>query len=573
MRCTTSPQKLGAKCEVCPFAVDGKPNKPVMGEGPIHPMGVLVGEGPGAEEEAVGRPFVGPTGRKLDDSLLANGIWRNKLFVVNATACRPPANKTEPMMREAVEACRPAFTAQIQLHLDAKRAFIVMGRWAWHAFAGEVPKGGVEDGRGFIRKHPSGSTYLATYHPTFAFFRAPGVWGSFEVDLGKFKRAMTGGLLPRPERIVTNATWREVQKLAREPYLFSCDIETAPETLETPWTGKQPTRARLRTIGFGNPFWGLSLRWETASDRTREAVAKLLRNKRRTILWQNGFWFDHPVLKRHGLEVKAKAEDTRDARRAISATSKLDLGFLATTYDDPPIWWSEGLVTRMPRSEEEWNDLQVYNAVDCVEDARVWGGQFPWVGITGEAEWKTERVQNIYAHNKRLSQIAAKMHGRGIEVNQFNKWVLDVGLQEEFSIRVKALREAVGIPMFEMNPDHLRAILFKRHETENLKRFSLPDPFEEEAYTETNKISVGQGQLLMLVQNPAVPDEAKNIIELWWRANAPRKARSTYVTSKLVSESTGVDGRLRAGWNCHGADTRWSCSEPNLQNISVEKKD
>ena len=69
----------------------------VFGDGPDDARIVLVGEAPGATEEAEGRPFVGDAGQELDRWLLAAGVDRQAVRIVNALACRP----TEPDFGEA----------------------------------------------------------------------------------------------------------------------------------------------------------------------------------------------------------------------------------------------------------------------------------------------------------------------------------------------------------------------------------------------------------------------------------------------------------------------------------------
>jgi uracil-DNA glycosylase len=143
------PRKLGTKCAECPFAVAKAPNKPVKGEGPAKPTGVLVGEGPGSEEARAGRPFVGMTGQQLDIELAQNGLPRGKLFIVNATACQPPKGRDERMMAQAVKCCRPALLAQLK-HLDPSTPVLAMGKWAYVGLEGRDRS--ILAARGFVRE-------------------------------------------------------------------------------------------------------------------------------------------------------------------------------------------------------------------------------------------------------------------------------------------------------------------------------------------------------------------------------------------------------------------------------------
>lgn len=142
------PRRLGARCDICPFAKKGLPNKPVMGEGPARPEGILLGESPGRDEAEVGRPFVGPTGRQLNEELREAGFERSKLFVLNSVCCPPPAQKDEKAMYQALNACSPALVAQLR-KFDPTTPVLALGRWAYVALTGQTR--GVMHARGFVR--------------------------------------------------------------------------------------------------------------------------------------------------------------------------------------------------------------------------------------------------------------------------------------------------------------------------------------------------------------------------------------------------------------------------------------
>jgi DNA polymerase len=86
----------------------------VPGEGAAAPLVLVVGEGPGAEEDAGGRPFVGRAGQLLDRMLNSIGLSRERnCFIANVVKCRPPENR-DPLPAEA-EACAPFLARQIRV--------------------------------------------------------------------------------------------------------------------------------------------------------------------------------------------------------------------------------------------------------------------------------------------------------------------------------------------------------------------------------------------------------------------------------------------------------------------------
>ncbi len=99
-------------CTLCGLCE--KRTQAVPGEGAEHPLVLVVGEGPGAEEDQTGRPFVGKAGQLLDKMLASIGLFRDKnCFIANVVKCRPPNNR-DPLPGETA-ACRAYFLRQISL--------------------------------------------------------------------------------------------------------------------------------------------------------------------------------------------------------------------------------------------------------------------------------------------------------------------------------------------------------------------------------------------------------------------------------------------------------------------------
>jgi len=85
----------------------------VPGEGNPHADIVFVGEGPGADEDAQGRPFVGRAGQLLDRVIAAMGLKRSDVYICNIIKCRPPENR-DPRPEEIIS-CLPFLKRQLQL--------------------------------------------------------------------------------------------------------------------------------------------------------------------------------------------------------------------------------------------------------------------------------------------------------------------------------------------------------------------------------------------------------------------------------------------------------------------------
>ena len=185
---------------------------------------------------------------------------------------------------------------------------------------------------------------IISWHPTLAFFHDPFERGAFQVDLDRFARLLHGKLEPSP-KLVLNPSARQVKSLhnwaLRMYQPIACDIETAAEKGDHEGhTGKNPLRARLKGIGLGNERLGLSHWWQGKNTASAKAILALLADKRVVKVFQNGDWFDLRLLRRLGIAVE-NIVDTRDARRAVSATSKLNLGYMTTLYSDFAAWKSD----------------------------------------------------------------------------------------------------------------------------------------------------------------------------------------------------------------------------------------
>jgi len=166
------------ECQKCPL---GKTrNKFVYGVGNPKAHAMLVGEAPGADEDAQGEPFVGRAGKLLNDILKAINLERNEVYIANILKCRPPGNR-DPQPFE-METCIPYLHKQIEL-INPK-IILCLGRVAANGLLNK--KLSLGDLRNNIYEF-NGINVMATYHPA-ALLRNPG-WkrGCWE-DVQKFKK-------------------------------------------------------------------------------------------------------------------------------------------------------------------------------------------------------------------------------------------------------------------------------------------------------------------------------------------------------------------------------------------------
>ena len=134
----------------------------VVGEAPPGARLALVGEAPGAQEDAAGRPFVGRAGQLLDELLSDAGLRRDEVAVLNVLKCRPPGNR--PPRPSETANCRPWL--ERQLALIAPAVTVTLGLSATRWFLGRTVTLGAVRGR--AQQTLDGRLVVPTYHPSAA---------------------------------------------------------------------------------------------------------------------------------------------------------------------------------------------------------------------------------------------------------------------------------------------------------------------------------------------------------------------------------------------------------------------
>ncbi|MGI9953488.1 uracil-DNA glycosylase [Moorellaceae bacterium AZ2] len=143
-------------CQACGLRRTAK--NIVLGEGNLQADLMLVGEGPGAREDQLGRPFVGAAGELLNRILRAAGFRREDVYITNVVKCRPPGNRL-PTQAE-VDACRGYLEEQIRL--IRPKIIVCLGALATQTLI--APGAGITRLRGqWIEK--DGIRYMPTFHP------------------------------------------------------------------------------------------------------------------------------------------------------------------------------------------------------------------------------------------------------------------------------------------------------------------------------------------------------------------------------------------------------------------------
>lgn len=142
-----------SKCKLCNTRTNV-----VIGTGNKNAKIMFIGEGPGADEDAYGIPFVGKAGKLMDKAFEGVGIKREEVYIANIVKCRPPNNRN-PEYEEA-EACKEFLNSQIKL--VNPEIIVLLGSVALKNILGKEYGITASRGKWFERE---GIKYIATFHP------------------------------------------------------------------------------------------------------------------------------------------------------------------------------------------------------------------------------------------------------------------------------------------------------------------------------------------------------------------------------------------------------------------------
>jgi DNA polymerase len=171
-------------CTRCGLCQDRKQTVFARGNGTARLC--FVGEGPGADEDEQGLPFVGKAGQLLDKMIAAMGLSRDEVYVCNIVKCRPPQNRKPS--EEEMAACLPYLREQLQL--IAPQAIVALGATAVQGLLGVG--GGITRLRGNWRLY-EGVPLMPTFHPAYL-LRTPSakreVWADLQAVLKQMGRTL-----------------------------------------------------------------------------------------------------------------------------------------------------------------------------------------------------------------------------------------------------------------------------------------------------------------------------------------------------------------------------------------------
>jgi DNA polymerase len=182
------------ECRKCRLSASRK--NFVFGEGNPSAGLLVIGEAPGAEEDATGRPFVGRSGQLLDKILLSVGFERKDVYIGNIIKCRPPENRNP--LDDEIEQCMPWLLGQ--LRIIRPKIILLLGKVAANTIIGNKLSMGAMRGKLIRWKE---FDCIVTYHPA-ALLRNPGwkrgCWEDMQLLRDHYEKLRTAGSLHESTR-------------------------------------------------------------------------------------------------------------------------------------------------------------------------------------------------------------------------------------------------------------------------------------------------------------------------------------------------------------------------------------
>lgn len=299
----------------------------VPGEGPHNAKYILIGEAPGENEAAAGRPFVGGAGRVLNALLAGAKIWRNECYITNVLKCRPPYNNIAPYLPHAALHCKRAYLDR-ELAARADTPVLLLGETALR-FVLELRS--ITKHRGCVYKRGE-RQFIGTLHPA-ALMRDPKMWLVVESDIAYL--AKLEAHREEDREFIIAPTAEQVGEYVTDALGHTCfiDIETYGNALACVGIATSPRSA------ICIPYWdGGTFYWEPNDVlRITKNLSELLQDPNTPKVFHNGM-FDVTILEEFGFVINGWVADTMLMHHLVYSELKHSLAFLHSMYVREPYY-------------------------------------------------------------------------------------------------------------------------------------------------------------------------------------------------------------------------------------------
>ncbi len=557
-------------CENCPL----KDCPPVMGYG--KPGGLLIlGEAPGKDEVLKGRPFVGKSGKLLQETLKVLGVNPQDVYMTNAVLCRPPTKdgKDTPPKPKAVAACNDRLMSEIREYVKPSK-ILILGGTGLQALTspGKAAKISKWQGQGFNFTYgwetvigeedlvdvPLEAFTVATYHPA-AVMRAPDLFRDYASDIFKVLNKSE----PEPEPVVDVHICRDtVQALEQleilmEATVTSCDLET---------TGFSSVQDTIMSIAFGalledGSGYSVVIPIEVAEKpKVKKAIKDFIKSDVHVMPFHNikfdlqflQVWLKEKVRPPHPKDTMLMqyAQDERGTGHAGSGRGYRSIGLkdqARIRYDIPDYTFDFKKFFKTPPEERDWDSMYTYQGMDVYTTCRL------LEDLEQELEEESSKLPGLVENlllPAALMFTEVEQTGIPIDIPYMQDLLEKKNKElETMEVSLKEMAKEVGVDPF--NPGTHQQVKTV------LKNMKFP------------VLSTGKTELSLLLDDPKLtatwPENVHTFVETIIDYRQASVVASTYIEGVL--KRLDPDGRVRPDVIIPGADTgRLSYRDPNPQN-------
>lgn len=438
--------------------------------GPANARIMLVGEAPGAEEQQIGEPFVGPSGRVLDQLLSAAGLFKKSCLVTNVARQQPPGNNIKIFFEDKY--CtqpKPMMQEWISMLADDIISFkpniiVALGRTALWALTGFTK---ITDYRGYLCESNlvQGVKVLPTFHPRYVIEN----WKeSFTVvmDLRKAVRESTTPDMPKDTRVlVPDASLEEWVKyctfLSEQKKPVAFDIETTGDRCHLHRAGFAHSADFGMSIGILN---GIYPKYSTQDEMAFwDATANVLENC--PIITQNGSFDIGDIFHHVGLLPKNLLFDTHIAAHVCWPETPRSLSYLGSILLNVPAW-----------KHTAAEDNGAYNAADCANTYGIYQGL--------STELNAQGLNEVFQFEMKQVFPSVMLQLQGIDIDEDKRQKIACFAIEEMDEIQEGLNRILKMEVNLRSPKQLQKLLYidlglpiqyKRRKSVNEKRVATAD--------------------------------------------------------------------------------------------------
>lgn len=436
----------------------------MWGDGPKKAYIMLIGEAPGKDEDAQGKPFVGKAGRLLSSILEEFGVKRSDVYIANAVKCRPPQNRTPK--KPEIQVCRKYLVEEIRA-VDP-RLIICMGGTSIRSITGDHR---LTVGKARTSKYKYfNASVRTTFHPA-SVFRVPYNYKLITEDLSRFlgvSKASKSASADRQSLIRPSELKTYLQMFVRKGAVV-LDIETS---------GLDPFAkdSKIWTVGFscaeGESYVVPIFHKEGHNPDPQGSLdlisEYLLRNKNVRVIGHH-IKFDLKWLMRFGAQVKCKVFDTMIAFHLLDENypnkSLKHLAMVHTSMGD----YAKDMVA-LRKKKEEYPDMQFpledmvkYNGNDCDATFRLY--KVYALRLKEESLIRYMRFQMDVL--KALLQM--EINGMVVDQMRLNELV------EEYTKKLKTVERNIRVDLGDINLDSPKQLAKALYEEKKYKVVKLTD--------------------------------------------------------------------------------------------------